>query len=66
MLKKPLQRMSVGGLLTAASFFISGILENEMMKTYAKVHTNNLHQQSINHYLQTNWPGNTNFKKKKI
>jgi hypothetical protein len=37
LLKKPLQRMSVGGLLTASSFFISGILEYEMMKTYAKV-----------------------------
>jgi len=36
-LVKPLQRMSVGGFLTAASFFISGFLELEMMKTYAKI-----------------------------
>jgi len=37
MLVKPLQRMSVGGILTAFSFFISGFLELEMMKTYAKI-----------------------------
>jgi len=37
MLKKPLQRMIVGGLLTSGSFFISGFLELEMMKTYAKI-----------------------------
>jgi len=37
MLKKPLQRMTVGGIITAASFFISGFLELEMMKTYAKI-----------------------------
>jgi solute carrier family 15 oligopeptide transporter 1 len=36
-LVKPLQRMSVGMSLTAASFFISGVLELEMGKTYAKV-----------------------------
>ena len=29
--------MTAGGLLTACSFFISGILELQMMKTYAKV-----------------------------
>jgi len=39
MLVKPLQRMSAGGFLTAASFFISGFLELEMAKTYAKVPT---------------------------
>jgi hypothetical protein len=39
LLKKPLQRMSVGGLLAASSFFASGILELQMMKTYAKVWT---------------------------
>eukprot|EP00092_Neocalanus_flemingeri_P014567 GFUD01015716.1.p1 GENE.GFUD01015716.1~~GFUD01015716.1.p1 ORF type:complete len:713 (-),score=205.96 GFUD01015716.1:302-2440(-) len=37
MLQKPLQRMTAGGILTAASFFISGFLELEMMKTYAKI-----------------------------
>ena len=37
MLVKPLQRMTVGGILTALSFFISGFLEIEMMKTYAKI-----------------------------
>jgi len=37
MLVKPLQRMTVGGILTACSFFISGFLEIEMMKTYAKI-----------------------------
>jgi len=39
LLVKPLQRMTVGGILTAAAFFISGFLEIEMMKTYAKVPT---------------------------
>jgi solute carrier family 15 oligopeptide transporter 1 len=38
-LKKPLQRMTVGGLLTAASFFLSGFLEIELQKTYAKIPT---------------------------
>jgi len=37
MLVKPLQRMTAGGILTASSFFISGFLELEMMKTYAKI-----------------------------
>lgn len=37
LLRKPLQRMSVGGVLCAASFIISGILELELQKTYAKV-----------------------------
>lgn len=37
MLKKPLQRMIVGGFLTSGAFFISGFLELEMMKTYAKI-----------------------------
>eukprot|EP00092_Neocalanus_flemingeri_P064379 GFUD01078125.1.p1 GENE.GFUD01078125.1~~GFUD01078125.1.p1 ORF type:complete len:713 (-),score=207.39 GFUD01078125.1:317-2455(-) len=37
MLQMPLQRMTAGGILTAASFFISGFLELEMMKTYAKI-----------------------------
>lgn len=37
LLVKPLQRMTAGGLLTAISFIISGALELEMMKTYAKV-----------------------------
>ena len=37
LLVKPLQRMCAGGFLTAASFFISGFLELEMAKTYAKV-----------------------------
>merc|ERR1719431_2048360 len=37
LLVKPLQRMTVGGILTGAAFFISGFLEIEMMKTYAKV-----------------------------
>jgi len=35
LLKKPLQKMVVGGMLTAASFVISGFLELNMMKTYA-------------------------------
>jgi len=39
MLKKPLQRMCAGGFLTAASFFISGFLELQMQKTYAKIPT---------------------------
>jgi len=39
LLKKPLQRMTVGGILTAASFFISGFLELELQKTYANVPT---------------------------
>merc|ERR1711874_907539 len=37
LLVKPLQRMTVGGILTGAAFFISGFLELEMMKTYAKI-----------------------------
>ena len=37
LLVKPLQRMCAGGFLTATSFFISGFLELEMAKTYAKV-----------------------------
>jgi len=37
LLVKPLQRMTVGGILTAAAFFVSGFLELEMMKTYAKI-----------------------------
>jgi len=37
LLVKPLQRMTAGGILTALSFFISGFLELEMMKTYAKI-----------------------------
>ena len=39
LLKKPLQRMCAGGFLTAASFFISGFLELQMQKTYAKIPT---------------------------
>lgn len=37
LLKKPLQRMTAGGLLTATSFIISGFLELQMEKTYAKI-----------------------------
>jgi len=37
LLVKPLQRMTVGGLITACSFFVSGFLELQMMKTYAHV-----------------------------
>ena len=37
LLVKPLQRMTAGGILTACSFFISGFLELEMAKTYAKI-----------------------------
>jgi len=37
MLVKPLQRMTVGGILTGGAFFVSGFLELEMMKTYAKI-----------------------------
>ena len=37
MLVKPLQRMTAGGIVTASAFFLSGFLEMEMMKTYAKV-----------------------------
>jgi len=37
MLVKPLQRMTAGGILTALAFFVSGFLELEMMKTYAKI-----------------------------
>jgi len=39
LLVKPLQRMTAGGLLTAMAFIISGFLELEMMKTYAKIPT---------------------------
>ena len=37
LLKKPLQRMAVGGIITACSFFASGFLELQMQDTYAKV-----------------------------
>jgi len=37
LLKKPLQRMAVGGVITACSFFASGFLELQMQPTYAKV-----------------------------
>ena len=37
LLKKPLQRMCFGGILCALSFVISGILELELQKTYAKI-----------------------------
>jgi len=37
LLKKPLQRMTVGGLLTAGSFFVSGFLELNLQPTYAKM-----------------------------
>merc|ERR1711976_361237 len=37
LLKKPLQRMAVGGIITACSFFVSGFLELQMQDTYAKV-----------------------------
>jgi len=33
-LKKPLQRIAVGGILTAFSFFVSGFLELKIEKTY--------------------------------
>jgi len=36
-LERPLQRMTIGGVIAASAFFISGFLELEMMKTYAKV-----------------------------
>ena len=36
-LKKPLQRMCFGGILCAVSFVVSGILELELQKTYAKI-----------------------------
>jgi solute carrier family 15 oligopeptide transporter 1 len=36
-LKRPLERMVVGGLLTASAFFISGFLELNMMKTYPNI-----------------------------
>jgi len=39
LLVRPLQRMIAGGFLTAGAFFISGFLELEMMKTYAKIPT---------------------------
>lgn len=34
---KPLQRMTVGGLLTAAAFLISGFLELHLMETYDRL-----------------------------
>ena len=37
LLKKPLQRMAVGGIITALSFFASGFLELRMQDTYAKI-----------------------------
>ena len=37
LLIKPLQRMSVGGIITALSFFASGFLELNMHDTYAKI-----------------------------
>lgn len=37
LLKKPLQRMAVGGIITALSFFASGFLELRMQETYAKI-----------------------------
>ena len=37
LLKKPLQRMAVGGIITACSFFASGFLELQMQDTYAKI-----------------------------
>jgi len=37
LLKKPLQRMTVGGILTAGSFFLSGFLELNLQPTYAKL-----------------------------
>lgn len=39
LLVKPLQRMSVGGIITALSFFASGFLELNMNDTYAKIPT---------------------------
>ena len=39
LLIKPLQRMSVGGIITALSFFASGFLELNMHDTYAKIPT---------------------------
>jgi len=36
-LKKPLQRIAVGGILTACSFFVSGFLELKIEKTYEVV-----------------------------
>ena len=33
---KPLQRIAVGGLLTAAAFFVSGFLELELMVKHGK------------------------------
>merc|ERR1712076_13796 len=39
LLIKPLQRMSVGGIITAISFFASGFLELNMHDTYAKIPT---------------------------
>ena len=37
LIKKPLQKMSVGSILCAASFIVSGLLELQVMKTYAVV-----------------------------
>lgn len=36
-LVKPLQRITTGGILTAAAFFISGFVELELAKTYDRV-----------------------------
>lgn len=49
LLVKPLQRMTAGGILTALSFFISGFLELEMMKTYAK-----LPAEGVSHFYAVN------------
>ena len=43
LLTKPLQRIAVGGVLTAAAFFVSGFLELELMVSklknkYKRVH----------------------------
>ena len=37
LLKRPLQKMTIGGLLTASAFMISGFLELELEKTYDHV-----------------------------
>merc|ERR1719361_1415388 len=36
-LTKPLQRIAVGGVITAAAFFVSGFLELELEKTYERI-----------------------------
>ena len=45
-LKKPLQRMCLGGILCAVSFVVSGVLELQLQKTYARLpaaNTSSLH-----------------------